>query len=245
MQCIHRSTLIKTELITIIRHLRWNLPIWTTLIKINIVILKIIWVVNRQVVLHTRNTEKSRGCGRDTIIVSLTSIVYIIFLIKRVVSRQSSVIEKGYVTWRGTKYICFAFHNTGHLRVAWYLIRSRQQREPTSDRFIRVSRSYPLTNSRVDINRLKDTSYEVIISVLITDEDITAQSTLDCELRIPDTPYVKRKTFVFFQGKCASVLSSGRARRSSPPRRTRWPTRPDRRPARAGPRSRRRERARQ
>jgi len=64
-----------------------------------------------------------------------------------------------------------------------------------------IFRSYPLINSRVDINRLKDTSYEVIISVLITDDDITAQSTLDCELRIPDTPYVKRKTFVFFQGK--------------------------------------------
>ncbi|KAF0773513.1 Ig-like domain-containing protein [Aphis craccivora] len=60
--------------------------------------------------------------------------------------------------------------------------------------------SYPLVHSRVDINRLKDTSYEVIISVLISDDDITTQSTLDCELKIPDTPYVKRKTFVFFQG---------------------------------------------
>ncbi|XP_060843597.1 uncharacterized protein LOC132923691 [Rhopalosiphum padi] len=59
--------------------------------------------------------------------------------------------------------------------------------------------SYPLVHSRVDINRLKDTSYEVIISVLINDDDITTQSTLDCELKIPDTPYVKRKTFVFFQ----------------------------------------------
>lgn len=67
-------------------------------------------------------------------------------------------------------------------------------------------RSYPLINSRVDINRLKDTSYEVIISVLISDDDITAQSTLDCELRIPDTPYVKRKTFVFFQGKCSICI---------------------------------------
>jgi len=58
-----------------------------------------------------------------------------------------------------------------------------------------------LVNSRDDIKRLKDTSYEVIISVHIDDDDITTQSTLDCELRIPDTPYVKRKTFVFFQGK--------------------------------------------
>lgn len=58
-----------------------------------------------------------------------------------------------------------------------------------------------MANSRVDINRLKDTSYEVIISVLISDDDITTQSTLDCELKIPDTPYVKRKTFVFFQGE--------------------------------------------
>lgn len=58
-----------------------------------------------------------------------------------------------------------------------------------------------MANSRDDIKRLKDSSYEVIISVLIDDDDITTQSTLDCELKIPDTPYVKRKTFVFFQGE--------------------------------------------
>lgn len=67
-------------------------------------------------------------------------------------------------------------------------------------------RSYPLANSRVDINRLKDTSYDVIISVLISNDEITTQSTLDCELKIPDTPYVKRKTFVFFQGKSLVLL---------------------------------------
>jgi hypothetical protein len=67
-------------------------------------------------------------------------------------------------------------------------------------------RSYPLANSRVDINRLKDSTYDVIISVLISNEEITTQSTLDCELKIPDTPYVKRKTFVFFQGKWLVLL---------------------------------------
>lgn len=65
-----------------------------------------------------------------------------------------------------------------------------------------------MVHSRVDINRLKDTSYEVIISVLISDDDITSQSTLDCELKIPDTPYVKRKTFVFFQGRCIDLFFS-------------------------------------
>lgn len=62
-----------------------------------------------------------------------------------------------------------------------------------------------MVNSRDDIKRLKDSSYEVIISVLIDDDDITTQSTLDCELKIPDTPYVKRKTFVFFQGEYDSA----------------------------------------
>lgn len=74
--------------------------------------------------------------------------------------------------------------------------------------FFYLFRSYPLVHSRVDINRLKDTSYEVIISVLISDDDITTQSTLDCELKIPDTPYVKRKTFVFFQGRCIDLFFS-------------------------------------
>ncbi|XP_050530077.1 uncharacterized protein LOC126899326 isoform X2 [Daktulosphaira vitifoliae] len=59
--------------------------------------------------------------------------------------------------------------------------------------------SYALANSRYDVNRLKDGYYEVIISVLINEYDIEPQSSLDCELKIPDTPYVKRKTFVYFQ----------------------------------------------
>lgn len=94
-----------------------------------------------------------------------------------------------------------------------------------SNIFFYLFRSYPLVHSRVDINRLKDTSYEVIISVLISDDDITTQSTLDCELKIPDTPYVKRKTFVFFQGRCIDLyfsrliirmLKTNRSNRKSP-----------------------------
>ncbi|XP_050431045.1 uncharacterized protein LOC126839680 [Adelges cooleyi] len=58
--------------------------------------------------------------------------------------------------------------------------------------------SFEMINVMNDMNRSKDGYYNVSVSVLISEEELNMQSSLDCELKIPDTPYVKRKTYVFF-----------------------------------------------
>lgn len=49
--------------------------------------------------------------------------------------------------------------------------------------------------------------YDIVANGILQEEELNAKTIVDCELRIPDTSYVKRKTLHYYPGNQHSLVT--------------------------------------